>query len=397
MKKIFFYMVMISLNFALYGNPSDDVIREADAMIADRKYESAVEILYRFDPENKCRDIVVKKSGIFRKYYVQCINCSIFALKDLEGGETLDELRNSTGKFRFRIFDGISILKSLLNDENGQVSNELGLYYYFIWERAGDSFNSKLGDVNKLVYDNLIRAYETYNYYDPESWEILGKYYFNNGNIEEAFTIYDRLIKDRKDDPEINYTYGFILFHNKQYEESIPYFSAAAKYYKREDYKLEAEGLLGLDYYLLGQYEKASLIFDDVITNNVYEYRIYGQFIDSLLKTGKLKEANRYSRTFLTMEPGNSFVSDTLLPVYFQNDALSEYGIILDNLIDEYKDDSAAKANFLFQKANVLINQGNPRDDVVKYLKLARQEFLKSSGPSNQAVQVIDDYLNQGE
>jgi len=385
------------LFLSLSGLPAEsvsDTVRQARLLAEERKYESAMNLLNAADRDNQNPRIAVEKSRLCRLFFVQNINHALFALKDLAPEEDLDRLREGTGTFRIFMFDSTKILPPLLAGEDGAVSNELGLYYHSIQILYGDSLNEQYGDVRSLSLGYLETAYKTFGYYDPDSWEILGKEYYGSGRGEEALKMFARLAEEKPEDPEICFTYGLMLFQDGNYREAVPYMQTAVRNYRIEEYRIDALSLLGSLYYLTEAPEPALECFREVIAVNPYDYRIYERYVDTLLKTGNREEADEKTRQFLMLEPANSFVPEHLLPVFNRNDQLDAYRAIILSCLEDVKGNPLAEANFLFHLGGISINQERPKEETVRWLTSARKKFVEAAGESHPAVQAIDGYLN---
>ncbi len=398
MKRIIFSILMTFLAIgSVYCDPIEDVIEQSRQLVEGRQYKSAMDLLYSIDRNNSNKIIVIEKSKIFRNYFAQSINHKMFGLKDLEENENLYDLREKGGKFSLFLFDGIEILKTFLENENGEISNEIGLYYNSIYSGYRDSSNDHYGNVNALRYEYLDAAYRKYQYYDPISWEILGKYYYSNNKITDAFTIFNKLVENDPANPEYNFTYGLMLFNNRNYNEAIPFVEKAIENYKRSDYKYDAISMLGSIYYKIDDIINALENFEQVMESNPYDYRIYDRYVDCLIRNDEIEKAIEFSYNALLIEPDNSYIANALLPVYVSNNELKVFHEILEKCLNEINGNTLAEANFYFQIANVMIQERASQIEINTSLENARERYVKGTNGEHPAIEAINNYLENNE
>lgn len=190
-----------------------------DQMVAERKYESAYQVVSQ---EEQNPFLVAKRVELATNYFVQSINHKVFAFKDLAPGESLDSLRAGQGSFRLYSFDPEATIQRLLNagvrppilykalgDLGLALSQgDLAIDKYALDPQYrmdalllcadaaffGEKYDLSLGYLDRAL--NISR--EDYRVYRK-----LGKVYLGQGNIERANESLDRLFAFAPTNPSV--------------------------------------------------------------------------------------------------------------------------------------------------------------------------------------------------
>ena len=120
------------LNLTVFGQTETEIIEKANDLIANKKYESAFNLLDDFDKENSKPDIVLLKTDIVLNYFVTSMMHQIFALKDIEKDEDIMDYRGREGIFSMQMFQVDSIFIKLIEiyPTNCKLYKGLGDFYY---------------------------------------------------------------------------------------------------------------------------------------------------------------------------------------------------------------------------------------------------------------------------
>ena len=77
------------LSLTVLGQTEIETIKKANDFIAEKKYETAFNLLDKFDPTNDKPNIVLLKEDILLNYFVTSIMHQMFALTDIKKAEDI--------------------------------------------------------------------------------------------------------------------------------------------------------------------------------------------------------------------------------------------------------------------------------------------------------------------
>ena len=108
------------------------VLMSAAKLEAEKKYESAYQVLNKADPKDQQPEIFLQKEKLLLEYYLIALNFQAFGLKDLAAGETVELLRGKEGEYSMHLLDIpqkiAQLRKRFLQDY--RLRKGLGDYYF---------------------------------------------------------------------------------------------------------------------------------------------------------------------------------------------------------------------------------------------------------------------------
>src|ERR1700743_422923 len=114
MKTIISLLIAICIISTTAAQSQDQVMKLANTLIANKKYDSAFKTLEAFDPKNRNPQIALLKEDISLDYFISNIMYQTFAFKDLEKNEDISDYRGKSGAFSMYMFPVNEILDSLI-------------------------------------------------------------------------------------------------------------------------------------------------------------------------------------------------------------------------------------------------------------------------------------------
>src|SRR5690554_3096431 len=183
------FLTLFSLT--VFGQTETETIKKANDFIEDKKYETAFNLLDKFDPTNDKPDIVLLKEEILLNYFVTSIMHQMFALTDIKKNEDILDYRGKEGSFSMQMFQVDSILTRLIKTypNNCKLYKGLGDYYYDAHLRYGDNWLKNNKEQIELMQTNFQKAVD--------------------GNCADYLS---------------NYVLGYTNLSQEKNKESIPYF-----------------------------------------------------------------------------------------------------------------------------------------------------------------------------
>lgn len=242
-----------------------EVLKKADQLITERKYETAYDLLEKADGENKNPEIFLKKVDIALNYFIISMNHMIFNFQDLKEGENLLEVRGTKGDrkaYKLTIHETLSeYIKK--EPKNWKYKRVLGyfLFDYFnkferqVGEKADISF---LTDSKKL----LLEAYK-HNECDVNSLNALGYFDYSEKKFDKAITYFKKSYKLNSEDMYTIYLLTACYFKTNKDDLAIKYGTIGLKL-KNNQYALKADlaKMLGIIYKDKKDTKNAAKYFD---------------------------------------------------------------------------------------------------------------------------------------
>lgn len=333
-------LVLSLLTLNLLGQIEAPTIEAANELIENKKYESAYTLLEKLDPENKKPEVAILKTEILMDYFVTSMMHQMFALKDLEEHEDIEDYRGQNGSFSMHMFAVDSILGGLIKQHpnNCNLHKTLGYFYYNAYLKYGK------------------------NWIIPEQ-EIVSKIKSN----------YTKLTSLSCDDYMSNYALGYIYLLEEKNKKSIPYFLKSIDL--KDDYA-SCHYNLAYAYLFMDKREKALIYAKNALER--YEDRQYKS--DAARMVGQIyteleneKEAITYYEKANQIDPNNYYNLKALLKVYVSNDheftntiTLKLYNLAPENpsiydALDECYSLSSKEKELISFLQSQLLNAGNSK------------------------------------
>lgn len=283
MKRI---IAIIALAVVVCGSTSaqkdQKVLKEADDLIAQRKYESAYNLLDQFDPTNDNSSILLKKEDIALSYFAQSIMHQMFSLVDLKEGETLDSVRVNFEQGNIFALDADSLTMRLLKKDPSNCAllqgharyHEALLYDYDIYMWLESLEPQCLELLEKAAQGKCATGgicYQLGLYYNMQEEHTTAAKYYN-----QSIALCDTLWNS-------HYNLGTMLYFDEQYAEALPHLRRAYQGYTSTYFKADAARVTGLVYdenlenadSALYYYQKALDIDPSNIHNQVFLMKYY--------------------------------------------------------------------------------------------------------------------------
>jgi tetratricopeptide (TPR) repeat protein len=391
MKQIITLILIFSFSFCQAQN---DAVERANKLIKKRKYESAIKILDKADPNNEKPEIVIAKTDLFLNYFVTSIMHELFAVKDLEPDEELMEVRGSNGNFAMFAFKADSLLKGLIKKypENYNLHKTLGYYYHEVHLKYRDSWL----EPDSVVIDKFHNYYKTAYKNDVyDYWSLYGLGYaeVKNKNYKKAIPYFEKSIELKGDYPTSHYNLAYSYLYNNEREKAIESAKKAFDLYEYPQYKADAARIIGAIYRELDKNNKALEFYiksDNIQPNSYYTLR-------PLLETEMIVGTDTYKKRthqFFLLDPDNPTIYQDLMRIYWNNDKQMELIDFLKAQFDDFRDNDKVFGNLHFFIAKIQYDSGNNEKAKSNFEK--SKEIFKNVYDSNHRVfKIIDSYTKE--
>lgn len=291
MKSIYSAFIFTTLFFSIHvGYTAPDHSAQIENFINEKKYLTAAEYINENSELMEQDEYFRKYVHILVNYYAMTINFNMFALRDLEKHENIDEIRGQKGTYKML---GVKLEEQLFNrwhesPDSPHLNFAIGEYLsrgyscgclqqteYFVAPNDSDStFFAK--SLESGISDN---------------WSLfrLGMNHHVQGNLEEAIKFYQMSLVLSDKHPATIYNLAVALYQDHQDK-------------KAKTYAKKALGFYG----------------DDELDSDTYD--LYGSI---LFDEGHYKEAEKHLTKSLELKAWHSHAFKTLLQLY-EKQAMSE-------------------------------------------------------------------------
>jgi tetratricopeptide (TPR) repeat protein len=383
---------VLLLSASVYAATTNEILKQADDLIAKKKYESAYNVLAEYDKDMNNHDIVMKQIDIVLKYFVHSINHQQFGLADLSENEDIMSVRGKAGQSSLYNVPVDQILNDLIkkNPKNGKLYYSLGYYYYEVNLKYGDRWMQSRKDILDKAKTNFLQAKEL-KVSDYYSLFALGVIALNSNDLPTAKLYLSESVKLNAEYPSSAYNLAFVYYQMKDYNTGIPLAKKSFDLYTDNMYKADAAKMLGNMYLILKDYNNAVSYFTKGVELYPEDYYTQDGLLRTYLAMNKINEANAQADKMFVSHP-----TYPNIPRFISNDFWDAHqekeldGFFLRNI--KASTDAEALGNLYFYQAQYYADMKN--DDKAKEAFVsAKKNFSKVFKPDNRVFKVIDDAL----
>jgi len=390
--KPFLLLVFILSATLLIGQESP--IAQAEALIEEKKYESAYKILDAADPTNSNPEIAIAKSDLLLNYFITSFMHQMFALKDLEKGEDLMELRGSEGSFSMYNFNPDSVLLNLIEEHptNYELKKELGFFYHDVhlkypnsWLISDSLVVANFKNYYKEAYDNDV--------YDHWSTYGLGYAYLINQDYESSIPYFEKSIELKNDYPSSHYNLAYAYLYSEQKRKAIASAEAAMNLYDFPEYKSDAARMIAVIYLELEESEKAHdyyLQADKIQPDDYYNLK---PLLNLEVALDKKTYVERTEQFFL-LAPDNAGIYNDLNEIYLTNDKADALLDFYATQHAKYAEDKKVDGNLYFYTAAIHLDKEEHEKAKTNFIK-AKEVFSEVFEEGHDVFGIIDGYLEE--
>ncbi|UOR05056.1 tetratricopeptide repeat protein [Hymenobacter aerilatus] len=221
------------------------ILQKADALVGERKYASAFQVLQKYDPRNERPAVVLQKEDIALRYNVGHSQYRRFAFKDVQLTDNLENFRSPDSTYTLTPFPLGRALRTLKarypNDY--KLDRGLGDYYFAVQQCNCAETSKEEDDLFPLIIQYYDVAHE-HGYGDYSSYYAQGYSYQRLGMFQESVAPFLRSIELRKNYPESHLNLAFVYLELKQFEKAKEQAQLAVELFPDEQHKSDANFLL---------------------------------------------------------------------------------------------------------------------------------------------------------
>lgn len=385
------FLTLFSLT--VFGQTETETIKKANDFIEDKKYETAFNLLDKFDPTNDKPDIVLLKEEILLNYFVTSIMHQMFALTDIKKNEDILDYRGKEGSFSMQMFQVDSILTRLIKiyPNNCKLYKGLGDYYYDAHLRYGDNWLKNNEEQIELMQTNFQKAVDG-NCADYLSNYVLGYTNLSQEKNKESIPYFLKSIEMNKNYASSHYNLAYAYLFTDDRENALKYAKNSLDLYNDKEYKSDAARMVGQIYTELKDDKNALTYYemaDKIDPENYYNIK---PILNLYIKTNN-KKANETTKAFFSLAPANPTIYNDLEEIYLSNKKDKDLIAFYKSQFSVFKDNEKVQGSLNFYLARIYldIDKKVAKDYFIK----AKETFEKVFDKDHAVFNAIDEGLEQ--
>lgn len=357
------------LSLTAFGQTENETIKKANDFIADKKYETAFNLLDKFDPTNDKPEITLLKKDILLNYFVTSIMHQMFAITDIKKNEDILDYRGKEGSFSMKMFQVDSILTRLIKiyPNNCKLYKGLADYYYDAHLRYNGHWLIDDKELFPLMQINFQKAVDG-NCADYLSYYVLGYANLAQEKTKESIPYFLKSIELNNKYASSHYNLAYAYLFTDDRENALKYAKTSLDLYNDKEYKSDAARMVGQIYTELKDDKNALTYYemaDKIDPENYYNIK---PILKLYIKTGN-KKAKETTKAFFNIAPANPTIYNDLEEIYLGNDKGNDLIKFYKSQFSAFKDDKKVQGNLNFYLARIYLDTDK---------KLAKDYFIKS-------------------
>jgi tetratricopeptide (TPR) repeat protein len=350
MKKFIFFLFLIG-SFDLYSQSQQKVLEKANEYIGLKKYESAYQILNKFDSSNVDIDVVLLKTDLLLKYYVFSISHIMFTLKDLDLNEEIADYRGKHGFAGNMIsFPADSILLRLIKNSplSCKLYKGLGDYYYEVYQRYEDNWIIDSKELCELILTNhnqtIARGCADYNTYYS-----VGFFNLVQENYKESIDYFLKSIELKYENAGAHYNLAYAYYSKQEsgLQDALKYYENALKLFSDSLNKSNSAFMMGHIFSELNNDEKALHYFELANHLNPYDKNTFTRLMEMYFNSGNNKFIS-IANNYFDKSPNSYETYNQLNFIFKSNDKGQDLLLFYKLQIDRYNDNKLILGNINF-------------------------------------------------
>ena len=391
-KKSLLFIFIFAMATPCFSQTEKDILKKAQDDIANKKYETAYNLLDSFDPGNRKKDVVLLKEDIALNDYVETYNHQKFAFKDLSSSEKIKDFRGKTSDQKLHVFKINKVLDSLVKiyPDNYLLYKGLGDYYYEVHLKYGNSWLVPDKELISLIENDYKTALGD-KIGDFETNYRLGLIYVIDDNYQAGIPYFIKAtqINDSSADAHYNLAYAFLNVNDT--DNALRHSLVAAKLYRDSSEKGDATRMVAVIFGEKGMQKKAIEFME--LSNRIapHNYNTLKILVDMYLKVDNHKKEREVTEDFYKLGVEKPTIYNDLIDIYASNGKQKQ-------LISFFQSQIKPANSDLIQLGSLYFNIGKlyaptDKDLAIENLTKAAQVFSTVYKPENPVFKLIYDMM----
>ena len=310
MKFIYSAFILTTLLFSIHiACAAPDHSAQIDNLINDKKYLTAAEYINE-KPELMEQDEYFRKYVyILVNYYAMTINYNMFALRDLEKHENIDEIRGQKGTYKLL---GVKLEEQLF--ERWQESPDSPHLNFAIGEYLSRGYSC--GCLKQTEY--FVSANDSDSPFFAKSFEggisdywslfRLGMNHHVQGNLEEAIKLYQMSLALSDIHPATIYNLAVALYQDHQDKKAKTYAKMALGIYGDDELDSDTYDLYGSILFDEGNYTEAEKHLTKSLELKAWHPHAFKTLLQLYEKQAKSEQYRALANKYIAIDYSNTFL-----------------------------------------------------------------------------------------
>ena len=394
MKKILF-TIITAITFACNGQKTTETetITKANKLIADKKYESAFNLLQEADTSNENPDIFLLKEDILLNYFVSSMMHQAFALRDIDKNEDIMDYRGKEGSYSMYFVKIDSVLLKLIKKypDNCKLYKGLADYYYDVDSKYGEQWLIDEANLQDAIITNYQKAISGWCA-DYDTYFAVGITYLQQEKEKASIPYFRKAIEldGKSADAIYNLAYAYIV--TQQFDSALYCAKTAMNLYTDNVYKGDAATVVGRAYTAKKDYDNALKYYEKAVELCPDDFYKLKDLLEIYLVKHD-KRASEITKKIFDLAPENPTIYQDLQEKYYYYGNVNDLINFYKSQLSVYKWSDHVVGNLHFYIANIYMD--SDKKNAKKYFLQAKESFKKIFESDHYVFEVIEDALKK--
>ncbi|MDZ4751916.1 MAG: tetratricopeptide repeat protein [Flavobacteriales bacterium] len=385
-------LIVTWFSHSSFSQTEEETLASAHALVEQKKYESAFQMLETFDAEAKSINVLLLKEEIALKYFVTSIMHTMFSFKDLEPDEDIMDYRGLEGTSNLHVFDIAEELNKFLesNPNHCLLNKGLADYYFDVHMRYGASAMEEeyaMLETIKSAYTVAVKG----GCADYMSHYSLAYLFLIDDQLEEAKPGLLESIRLNPEYASAHYNLAYCYYLLEDFASALTYCKKALDLYTEAVYKSDAARLTGDILWAMEDNDGAMRHFrmaDEIEPGNHFNrMRILHLSVET--QSEEVESALQWFWELAPEEPSTYF---DLIEIYsqYQLEAELETFLLTKVLANEDNDEISGALQFFLGR----LSSEKNKSEAEKHFNQAKVHFNKFLSSDDPVFSVIQEEID---
>jgi tetratricopeptide (TPR) repeat protein len=389
--RVYTLILLLFVSSTLFGQRA---IRQANKLIAAKKYRSAWEVLDKADPKNEKPVFALAKTELLLKYFVNTVMHQVFTLKDLKANEKVDDLRGKDENGNLIHFNPEEVLDTLLKKHPKEYTLYVGLgdYYYETFIIFQENWIKKPEVLVNLITENYKQAAQ----HGLLTYQVAYRIGFSQLFLQrfpEARKSFDQAILLNPKYPDSYYSQAYTCLQLNMSDSALANANKAYELFTDTFNRSDVNLLRGLIYSSrkdtarsLGEYRQAAKM-------NPKNGSIWQLLLKAVLRFDT-PDLHDVASAYFDIDPRAADTYSQLINGYFQAQRSKDILTLLGEKLVQYEKDPEVLGNICFYRAYIYVimeDKPKAKADILK----AKENFKKVFPPEHEMFGAIEEALKE--
>lgn len=394
MKKIIVLVCFVVAWQYSYAQSASDVIKKAQYLETNQKYESAFKALNNFDPNNQIPEMVLLKMDIALNGYVSTIDFQSFSFIDIGQFENILDYRNKAGSYSNYNFPIDKVLNSLIKvyPTKYELYDALANYYAAVEMTFDDQWLISVDSIHQLIKNNFQIAIN-HNVADDFCYYEVGYVDITQENYKESIPYFLKSIALNKDNPDACYNLAYAYLYTDDKDNALKYAKMSLHLYEDSVNQGDAARMIG-EIYAESKDTSGAIKYYELSDNiDAENYSTLEPLLYLYVKTNKEFKLKQTLIDFFYLDPENPTIYNDLSNMFQGSKHINTLTDFYKSKLPEFSDNKKVTGNLYFYLAEVYLDSDKPT--AKSYFLKARQAFATVFSFDNEVFKAIDQGLGK--